>query len=417
MTYKDNSSIGAKLLESIKYASENSSFYRKEKYKDVVENQLKGFENLPFTTKKDLSKANLDFLCVEKAKIKEYVTTSGTIGEPVTFFLTENDLVRLELNEANSMKNAGCSGEDVFQLLTTVDKRFMAGLAYILGVRRLGAGMVRVGPGSPFLQWDSIKRFEPTVLIAIPSFIVALIEYAKKNNIEFKNSSVKKIICIGEPIRKDDFSLNEISSKILEEWDVDLYSTYASTEMGAAFTECSFHCGGHLQEDLIYLEVIDDKGNQVQSGEKGEVVITTIGVEGMPLIRFKTGDICTYHNEPCSCGNSSPRLGPVLGRKEQMIKSKGTTIFPQSIINVINTFEGIKHFIIRVEKNTLGQDKIAIVLDDKLENDILFQKRFLERVSSVLRFRPELNFKAETEILKIKFQESKRKPTVFVDLR
>jgi phenylacetate-CoA ligase len=399
-TYKSDTNCTSNLLRTLEYAYQNSRFYGTEQYKTVLENKLEGFEDLPFTTKKDLSQFNDDFLCTSIDEVKEYVTTSGTIGEPVTFFLTEKDLRRLEENEKQSMITAGCSENDVFQLMTTVDKRFMAGLAYILGVRKLGAGMVRVGPGTPFLQWDSIQRFKPTVLIAIPSFIHTLIEYAKQNEIDYKNSSVKKIICIGEPIRQDDFSLNQIGNKIISDWEVELISTYASTEMGAAFTECSSHNGGHLQEDLIYLEVVDETGKLVKSGESGEVVVTTLDVEGMPLIRFKTGDICTVHFEKCSCGNSSTRLGPVLGRKEQMIKSKGTTIFPQSIINV-----------------DLEQDLVSILLNDKLEAQKQILKKLDEKLSSVLRFKPNLVFLREEEIKQIKFQENKRKPTIFMDLR
>jgi phenylacetate-CoA ligase len=373
-TSKSNNSA-SNLLRTLEYAYQNSRFYSNEKYKTVFENKLEGFEGLPFTTKEDLSQFNDDFLCTPLGEVKEYVTTSGTIGEPVTFFLTEKDLGRLEENEKQSMITAGCSENDVFQLMTTVDKRFMAGLAYILGVRKLGAGMVRVGPGTPFLQWDSIQRFKPTVLIAIPSFIHNLIEYAKQNGIDYKNSSVKKIICIGEPIRQDDFSLNQIGNKIISDWEVELISTYASTEMGAAFTECSSHNGGHLQEDLIYLEVVDESGKIVESGQSGEVVVTTLGVEGMPL------------------------LGPVLGRKEQMIKSKGTTIFPQSIINVMNNFPETKNFVIQVEKNDLEQDLVSILLNNKLENQKEVLKKLDEKLSS------------------IKFQENKRKPTIFMDLR
>ena len=417
MSYKLNPKIHNKLSKTLEYAYQNSKFYNRPEFKDVMEHDLSGFENLPLTSKNDLSEFNDDFLCVDSKKIKEFVTTSGTIGEPVTFYLTENDLQRLSLNEKQSMQIAGCTSDDIFQLLTTVDKRFMAGLAYVLGVRELGAGMVRVGPGSPFLQWDSIKRFEPTVLIAIPSFIVALLEYAKNNEIEYKNSSVKKIICIGEPIRKNDFSLNEIGKRIQEDWQVELFSTYASTEMGAAFTECSSHNGGHLQDDLLFLEVLNEEGDQVASGESGEVVITTLGVEGMPLIRFQTGDICTAHYDKCSCGRTSMRLGPVLGRKEQMIKSKGTTIFPQSIVNVLNTFSQVEHFIINVNKNQFEQDEVTILLSNKLEENQYFTKQFSEKIKSVLRFKPNLKFIPEQEILQIKFQENKRKPTIFIDSR
>ena len=150
--------------------------------------------------------------------------------------------------------------DDIYQLMTTIDKRFMAGLAYQLGISKMGAGIVRTGPGAPFLQWESIQRFSPTILIAIPSFIPKLIDYAIEHNIDYKNSSIKSIVCIGEPIRNEDFTPSELGKRILSQWDVKLYSTYASTEMGAAFTECSEGTGGHLNPELLVLEVVDENG-------------------------------------------------------------------------------------------------------------------------------------------------------------
>jgi len=158
--------------------------------------------------------------------------------------LTDADLDRLALNEYNSFKTAGIDEDDIIQLMTTVDRRFMAGLAYFLGARKLGAGIVRVGNGLPELQWDTITNIQPTVIICVPSFILHLITYAEANNIDYKNSSVKKIICIGESIRNSDFTLNTLGKKISQKWDVALYSTYASSEMATAFTECEAFKGG-----------------------------------------------------------------------------------------------------------------------------------------------------------------------------
>src|SRR5688572_28087242 len=161
------------------------------------------------------------------------------------------------------MTIAGCDSTDVFQLATTMDKRFMAGLAYYEGVRKLGGGLIRVGASSPALQWDSIQRFNPTVLIAIPSFVLTLIDYAIANGIDIRKSSLKKIIAIGQPIRKKNLELNSIGEKIRDEWGIEIYSTYASTEMAAAFTECTHGAGGHLQPDLIFAEVLDEHDQPV----------------------------------------------------------------------------------------------------------------------------------------------------------
>ena len=182
-----------------------------------------------------------------KSKVSDYVTTSGTLGDPIAFYLTKNDLNRLAENEKGSLQLAGGSQDDIYQLITTMDKRFMAGLAYFYGIMSMEAAIIRCGPGSPYSQWDSIQRFSPTTLIAVPSFIPKLLDYASAQKIDFSKTSVKSIVCIGEPIRNNDFSLNDLGKRITSQWDVQLFSTYASTEMSTAFTECEYGQGGHLQ--------------------------------------------------------------------------------------------------------------------------------------------------------------------------
>jgi len=234
-----------KLKDTLQYLNEKSPFYKrffKENNINVLKiKKLEDLYKIPVTTKDFLQRYNDDFICVPRAEIIDYVTTSGTLGDPVIFALTDNDLNRLAYNEAISFECAGVKKTDVMQLMTTIDRRFMAGLAYFLGARKLGAGIIRVGSGIPELQWDSILKFNPTYLITVPSFLLKLIEYAKQHNIDLKNTGVKAAICIGEPIRDQDFSLNILSKKIKKDWDIELFSTYASTEMSTAFNECEYH--------------------------------------------------------------------------------------------------------------------------------------------------------------------------------
>ncbi len=397
----------------INYVGKHSPYYQnlfKEKGIDIdAITSLDQLELIPFTTKDDLALHNDDFLCVSKSEIADFVTTSGTMSDPVAFYLTAADVDRLANNEAASFRCAGGSAEDIYQLMTTIDKRFMAGLAYWMGARKLGAGMIRVGPGAPFLQWESIHKFSPTVLIAIPSFIPKLIEYAITNGIDFKASSVKSIICIGEPIRNPDFSYNELGKRIVSQWDIKLFSTYASTEMGAAFTECEVGNGGHLNPEILILEVVNEEGLAVKNGEMGEVVISTIGVEGMPLLRYKTGDLCHVFYDACKCGNSSTRLGPVVGRKQQMIKFKGTTIYPPAIFDVLDMVKDIELYQVVVSKDEYGNDHIEVLLPIQLEG-----KKFREMLHSLfksrLRVTPYLSFITTEELSFRIFKQEKRKP-------
>ena len=179
-----------KLKETLRYLAENSPFYQNLfRENNIAVSEIKSLEDLkkiPVTTKDELQKQNDDFLCVPKTEIIDYVTTSGTLGDPVIFALTDNDLERLAYNEAISFACCGVSKEDTLQLMTTMDRRFMAGLAYFLGARKLGTGIIRVGSGIPELQWDSILKFKPTYLITVPSFLLKLIEYAQQHEIDLK---------------------------------------------------------------------------------------------------------------------------------------------------------------------------------------------------------------------------------------
>ncbi|KAK6021733.1 hypothetical protein OSTOST_12590, partial [Ostertagia ostertagi] len=137
-------------------------------------------------------------------------------------------------------------------------------------------------------------------------------------------------------LRYPDGRLNVLGEKITQNWPIKLYGTYAATEMQTAFTDCSAGMGGHHQPDLIIIEILDNEGRQLPDGTPGEIVITTLGIEGMPLLRYRTGDMAILYAEPCSCGRHSKRLSHVTGRKQQMIKYKGTTLYPPAIFDMLN---------------------------------------------------------------------------------
>ncbi len=409
-----------KLQKLLSYLAENSSFYQRVfKQHNIAISAIKSLEDLtklPVTTKEDLHKYNDDFICVPSSKIIDYVTTSGTTGNPVFFGLSDKDLDRLAYNEAISFACSGVSEDDTIQLMTTIDRRFLAGLAYFLGARKLGAGIIRVGAGIPELQWDSIFKFNPSYLIAVPSFLLKLIEYAENNDIDVNSSSVKGVICIGEPLKNQDFSDNSLSQKIKEKWNIDLFSTYASTEMSTAFAECEFQQGGHLHPELIIVEVLDDDNQPVNEGEEGELVVTTLGVETIPLLRFKTGDVIKAHYNFCKCGRNTLRLGPVIGRKKQMIKYKGTTIYPPAMFNLLNDFSEIENYIIELDKNEVGMDNITIKLGTKAASEALMQ-RLKDHIRAKLRVLPKIIILPIDEVNKLKFPGINRKPILFVDKR
>lgn len=407
------------LQKQIEYLYTNSPFYKNLfdssniDYKSIK--NIHDLKRLPTSSKEDLEKDNNSFLCVSKQKIVEYVTTSGTLGKPIALALTKNDLDRLAYNEKRSLEIVGITDEDTIQITTTLDKMFMAGMAYYMGVISLGATAIRSGIERPDHHWESISRFAPTATIAVPSFLYKLANYGLDNNINPNDSSLKKAICIGESIRNTDFSPNRLNQKIAEKWDIELYSTYASTEMMTAFTECDAKNGGHHLPELIILEILDEKGQQVADGELGEITVTPLGVEGMPLLRYRTGDMARAHVNECSCGRNTLRLGPVEVRKNQMIKLKGTTIFPQSIEEVLRSFDEVENYVIELSTSTLNTDQIQLYICDTISDGLL--KKILFQFSNEIRVSPEILRIPKKTLLSMLFPEGTRKANKIMDNR
>ncbi len=410
-----------KLRELLHYLKQKSPYYQELFDKNGIDvAQISGVDELckiPITTKSDLQSRNEDFLCVEPRQIVDYITTSGTLGDPVTFALSDADLERLAYNEAISFSCAGCDEDDVFQLMTTIDKRFMAGLAYFLGIRKLGGGIVRVGNGVPELQWDTIQRITPTAIICVPSFILKLIDYAERNGIDYRNSSIKKAVCIGESLRERDFSLNLLGQKIKQKWDIELYSTYASTEMATTFTECEAGEGGHHHPELIITEIVDNEGRVLPDGEYGELVVTTLGVEAMPLLRFSTGDVACFHTQKCSCGRTTKRISPIIGRKNQMIKFKGTTLYPTAVFDVLDQRSDILAYYVEVSDSEYGTDDLTVNVAVREDVRLYIVKELVENFRSKLRVTPNIVIKDLKEILDVHNLETNRKPRKFIDSR
>jgi phenylacetate-CoA ligase len=410
------------LHKHLVYLKKNSPYYRRvfESYGINISKivHLEDLTRIPFTEKKDLQLYNDDFCCVPKNKIIDYITTSGTLGDPVLFGCTEKDLQRLAYNEKKSFECAGLTPDSVVQLMTTLDKRFMAGMAYFLGLREMGAGVIRVGNGIPELQWDTIRRFHPDTIMCVPSFILKLIEYADAHEIDYRSSSIRRIIGIGEGLRDQNFELNLLGRQIHDKWpEVKLFATYSSTEMGATFSECEYGMGGHVHPELIIVEIIGEDGMPVADGQPGEVVVTTLGVEGMPLLRFRTGDIACKHVEQCRCGRWSYRLSPLLGRKNNMIKLKGTTLYPPAINDVLDNTDYVENYVVIVRNSAAGTDDVLVKIGLKHDPGFDVIKELKDSFRSRIRVAPEIEICPVDEIQAINYPPTGRKPVKFIDQR
>ena len=370
----------------------------------------------PVTDKEQVSLRNEDFIAAAPEQVVDIVFSSGTTGVPTNVVYTESDLERLAYNEQQSFASCGITKNDVVLLTCTMDRCFIAGLAYFIGVRAIGAAAIRNGHGTLESHCDVIRRVNPTVVIGVPSFLRKLGEYLAEQGMDLESVAADTLVCIGEPLRDADMQPHKIATELEALWGAKVYSTYASSEIATTFCECTAQCGGHLHPELAMVEILDDSGVPVTDGVIGEVVVTPLGVEGMPLIRYRTGDISFLETQPCACGRNSPRLGPILGRKKQMLKIQGTSLYPQAVYCALDEIAQVKEYFLKVQ--TAGSclsDHLAIhlSLEDEAADGAMIERLLQAR----LRVKPEVVIQPHSEICRTVFSPQSRKPNRFIDLR
>jgi len=288
----------------------------------------------------------------------------------------------------------------------------MAGLAYWLGLRELGCVSVRTGAGSPMLVLEMIERVQPTAIVAVPSFLRLVTDKARETGFDLKNCSVTKAVCIGEPIRDRALTLNTSGRAIEAAWGAKVYSTYGVTELANSLCECDAGVGGHLHEEQLYIEILDDDGEPVAEGVIGEVVATTFGVEAMPVIRYRTGDCAALFRAPCVCGRTTPRLGPVVGRKHQKLKFKGASLFPSTLAAVLEESEGVESFVVIARKESELSDSIEVLVHGSAPVASL-----REAMQARAKIAPPIRYASREEIETLQMPPQARKRRMFVDLR
>ena len=409
------------LIDHLRYADQNSPYYKrvfKEAQIDIKQIQsVSDLALLPLTEKDDLIAHNDAFQAVPDSEIVDICLTSATSGSvPTKLCQTQSDLARLAYNEEIALGMSGITESDTLLVCAALDRAFMAGLAYFLGGVKLNARMVRGGAGSAAQHWELIQSTGVTAIVGVPSLMKKIADYAIEKGHNPKKAGVKKLIAIGEPTRDEHLELLPLPQKLEEIWDANIYSTYASTELATTFCECGSRQGGHLRPELMVVEIVDEQGKPLLSGERGEVVVTPLGITGMPLVRFRTGDISYLIDEPCNCGRTTPRLAPILGRKHQMLKYKGTTLFPNAILAAL---EGNPHFFggyVEVHKTEEGLDRVILFANwDKKDWS---QSQLEEELRAKVRVVPEIEYLSAEKVDNKVYQfDKKRKRVTFFDLR
>ncbi len=391
------------------HAAEHSPYYRGV-FRGMT--SAPAFNTVPLVDKPTLSARHQDFLCVPRERVVEIVTTSGTTGQPLLWMLTEADVQRLAENERLSFDCVGLTARDTVLVAVAMDRCFMAGLAYWLGLRERGCAVVRTGAAMPMLVLDMIDRVQPTAIVAVPSFLRLVADKARATGFDLRNCSVKKAVCIGEPIRDRQLALNGSGRAIEAAWGARIYSTYGVTELANSMCECEAGAGGHLHAEQLHVEILDDFGQPVADGEVGEVVATTFGVEAMPLIRYRTGDCAAMMSAPCACGRTSPRLGPIVGRKNQKLKFKGTSLFPSTLAAVLDAAEGVEIYVIIARKENELSDAIEVLIHGAASVATL-----REAMQAQAKIAPPIRQAAREEIEALQMPPESRKRRTFVDLR
>lgn len=374
---------------------------------------LADLQALPLTARADIDRQPAAFLPASDVPPVDLALTSGTTGRPVTIPYTAHDLERLAYNEMMAFYSAGVRPGHRALLFVILDRCFIAGLAYYSGLVRLGATAIRGGPGKPQQHWELIDNLRPMVLVGVPSFLLKLARWGKKNGISPARCGVTSLVTIGEPVRRPDMTLTPLGELLQEAWRARLHASYGATEMATAFGECSAGCGGHVHPELMVVEIIGEHGQPVAPGSPGEVVVTPLGVEGFPLVRFRTGDVARLHYEPCACGWQTPRLGPIEGRLAQRLKYKGTTLYPETIFQLLEEVPGVRDFYLEVRASFDLSDEIRVVVGGAEIN----LEKIRDMLQARLRVIPEVVVRPPAEVRSVIEGGGSRKVKRFFDLR
>ena len=360
-----------RLKHIVRYAYENVPMYKERFDKIGLKPEhirtLKDIEKIPYTTKDDL-RDNYPFklLAVPMKKIIRIHASSGTTGKPITCGYTRADLDNWSTCIARILTMAGATDEDIFHVAFGYGL-FTGGFGLHYGIEKLGATVVPVSSGNTERQIMLLKDFGATALIATPSYAMYLAETAKKLGV--LDDLKLRLVCMGAEASTAE--MHEALYRILGAFPTE---NYGLTEVGGPGVsgECREKAGMHINEDMYYPEIVNIEENRaLPEGERGELVLTTLTKEGMPILRYRTKDITSLTYEPCKCGRTTARMARVVGRTDDMLIIRGVNVFPSQIEAAIMNVSGVSpHYMIYVDRvNNLDVMEIDIELDGNLSPD------------------------------------------------
>ncbi|MDR1106736.1 MAG: phenylacetate--CoA ligase [Treponema sp.] len=295
------------------------------------------FEKLPFTQKEDLREAYpLGLAAVNEEKIVRIHSSSGTTGTPVIVPYTRRDVEDWAVMFRRCYETAGVTRADRVHI-TPGYGLWTAGIGFQLGAELLGAMTIPMGPGNTDKQLRMMEDLQSTVLCATSSYALLLAE-------EIERRGLRDKICLKKSLIGSERWGEKMRKRIANELGVELYDIYGLTEIygpGIGIS-CKYECGMHMWTDYLYYEIINPRTEkQAKPGETGELVITTLRKEGAPLIRYRTHDLTRELPGACKCGLDYPRIDTLIGRSDDMVKVRGTLIYPSRIDELLAAIPGV----------------------------------------------------------------------------
>ena len=358
--------------------------------------KLKDIQKFPFTIKDDLREHwPYGFVAVPKDELVRMHSSSGTTGRATVVFHTINDIAVWTNLLARCMYMAGMRRSDVFQNMMTYGL-FTGGLGFHYGAEKIGALIIPAGAGNSKRQIQLMRDFETTAVHVIPSYALHLSTVFNELNLDPREDTKVKIAYLGaEP------HTEKMRKKIEEIYGYKAFNSYGLSEMngpGVAF-ECPEQNGMHIWEDSFLVEIIDPKTLQpVPDGEEGELVMTSLQKEGMPLIRYRTKDLTRIIPELCPCGRTHRRIERFKGRTDDMLILKGVNIFPTQIEKKLMDIPGVgTNFLIILNRQGYNDDMTVKVEVDKkyfsgeMKQMEALRKKIVEELKSEILITPKID--------------------------
>ena len=393
MPREDLQKMQYKLLKSLVYRLYCFSPFYHERMKeqnvhpDDIQ-KLSDVKKLPFMFKRDLRDNYPDKIFTStQEELVRYHVSSGTTGKPTVVGYTQNDLDAWTTSLARALTSCGLGRGDVIQVSYGYGL-FTGGLGLHYGAERIGATVLPTSVGNTERQIELMQDLGATAIACTPSYLLHIGEVAERMGVDIKKDTTLRTGILGAEPWTDRMRTR------IEDWlGIKAYDIYGTSELsGPMFTECLEQKGFHIWSDLALVEIIDPStGESLESGQKGELTITMLQKEALPMIRYRIGDITTMDDEVCACGRTHPRIQRIQGRVDDMLIIRGINVFPSQVEYALMAIPEVgQHFQIVVERKG--------ALDDMLVRVELSKGSFSDKITDIMKVRQKVEHRLRNSL-------------------